>query len=381
VRAKALNGAGWLALWQGEDVRAESLCQQSLELYRELQDRRAVASVLYRLGLVASMRDDPAKATSLLEESVAGYRGVGDKIRLAYPLVSLALTLLTYADQSEFPRVRSLLEESLALFQEVHYQEGRPWSLYGLGLWHFQQGEAARAQAVFEESLALYRALRQRQYIAHPLYFLGKVMAQQGDLPAAYTYYQESLALFQEMYDQRSSSACLEGWAVVVAQQGEATWAAQLWGAAQVLPTAGGQPALFNLPTTPGERAHNERMRAIVQSQLGERAFAQALAEGQAMTPEQALSAKGYTLLANHPHASAEAVSQMIPSPSIPNDLTERELEVLRLVARGLTDAQVADLLVVSPRTVNAHLRSIYSKLGISSRHATTLFALEHHLI
>ena len=99
------------------------------------------------------------------------------------------------------------------------------------------------------------------------------------------------------------------------------------------------------------------------------------------MTPEQALSAQGYTLLANHPHASAEAGSQMIPSPSIPNDLTERELEVLRLVARGLSNAQVAELLVISPRTVNAHLRSIYSKLGITSRHAATLFALERHLI
>jgi predicted ATPase/DNA-binding CsgD family transcriptional regulator len=381
VRAKALNGAGWLAIWQGEDARAEALCQESLELYRELYDRRAVASVLYRLGLVASMRDDSAKATSLLEESIACYREVGDKIRLAYPLVSLALTLLTYADHNESPRVRSLLEESLALFQEEHYAEGRPWSLYGLGLWHFQQGEAARAQAVLEESLALYRALQQRQYIAHPLYFLGKVMAQQGDLPAAYTYYQESLALFQEMDDQGSLGACLEGWAVVVAQQGEATWAAQMWGAAQVLREDFGQPALFNLPTTPGERAHNERMRAIIQSQLGERAFARALFEGRAMTPEQALSAQGHTLLANHPHASAEADSQMIPSPSTQNDLTERELEVLRLVARGLSNAQVAQLLVISPRTVNAHLRSIYSKLGITSRHAATYFALERHLI
>ncbi len=54
---------------------------------------------------------------------------------------------------------------------------------------------------------------------------------------------------------------------------------------------------------------------------------------------------------------------------------------MLRLVAQGLTDAQIAEALVISPRTVNAHLRSIYSKLGITSRHAATLFALEHHLI
>jgi DNA-binding NarL/FixJ family response regulator len=56
-------------------------------------------------------------------------------------------------------------------------------------------------------------------------------------------------------------------------------------------------------------------------------------------------------------------------------------MEVLRLVARGFTDAQVAEALIISPRTVNAHLRTIYSKLGITSRHAATLFILEHHLL
>jgi LuxR family maltose regulon positive regulatory protein len=66
---------------------------------------------------------------------------------------------------------------------------------------------------------------------------------------------------------------------------------------------------------------------------------------------------------------------------SLLEPLTEREVEVLRLVARGLTDAQVAETLVISPRTVNAHLRSIYSKLNITSRNAATHFAIEHHLI
>jgi DNA-binding NarL/FixJ family response regulator len=55
-------------------------------------------------------------------------------------------------------------------------------------------------------------------------------------------------------------------------------------------------------------------------------------------------------------------------------------VEVLRLVAQGLTDAQVAEKLVVSTRTVNSHMSSIYSKLGVSSRTAATRFALEQHL-
>jgi len=56
-------------------------------------------------------------------------------------------------------------------------------------------------------------------------------------------------------------------------------------------------------------------------------------------------------------------------------------VEVLRLVAQGLSDAQVAVKLVISPRTVNTHLTSIYNKLGVDSRMAASRFAIEHHLV
>jgi DNA-binding CsgD family transcriptional regulator len=60
--------------------------------------------------------------------------------------------------------------------------------------------------------------------------------------------------------------------------------------------------------------------------------------------------------------------------------LTARELEVLRLVSRGLTNAQVAHQLSVTPRTVNAHLTAIYRKLGVSSRSGAMRYALDHQL-
>jgi DNA-binding NarL/FixJ family response regulator len=63
-----------------------------------------------------------------------------------------------------------------------------------------------------------------------------------------------------------------------------------------------------------------------------------------------------------------------------PEGLTRREVEVLQLIADGLTDAQVADRLVLSTRTVQAHLRSIYSKLNITTRTAATRYAMEHGL-
>ena len=64
-----------------------------------------------------------------------------------------------------------------------------------------------------------------------------------------------------------------------------------------------------------------------------------------------------------------------------PEGLTTREVEVLALVAEGLTDAEVAERLVVSIRTVHAHLRSIYRKLDVRTRSAATRYALQHDLV
>lgn len=62
------------------------------------------------------------------------------------------------------------------------------------------------------------------------------------------------------------------------------------------------------------------------------------------------------------------------------NQLTAREMEILRLVATGITDAQIAQQLIISPRTVSWHLSSIYAKIGVSSRSAATRYAIKRHL-
>jgi ATP/maltotriose-dependent transcriptional regulator MalT len=63
------------------------------------------------------------------------------------------------------------------------------------------------------------------------------------------------------------------------------------------------------------------------------------------------------------------------------SSLTPREIEVLQLVAQGITDAEVAEHLYISPRTVGQHLRSIYNKLGVSSRTAATSAAIKDNLV
>jgi len=108
----------------------------------------------------------------------------------------------------------------------------------------------------------------------------------------------------------------------------------------------------------------------VTRTYLGHKTYVQAQEKGHSMTPEQALTASEPTMIAKLHAPSA-----------YPDGLTVREVDVLRLVALGLPDAQVADKLVISPRTVQGHLRSIYTKIAVNSRSAATRYAVDHKLI
>jgi len=99
------------------------------------------------------------------------------------------------------------------------------------------------------------------------------------------------------------------------------------------------------------------------------------------MSREQILAARGTAeVLALIPTEPSSAPPARIP-PTPPAGLTTRETDVLRLLAQGLTSAQIAEQLVIGVVTVNFHVRSIYSKLGVSSRSAATRYAIEHRLV
>ena len=115
--------------------------------------------------------------------------------------------------------------------------------------------------------------------------------------------------------------------------------------------------------------------------QLGEQVFTTAWAEGRTMTPEQVLGAQGRTAISTPISVEQPTTPTAKQTSTFPAGLTTREVEVLRLVAHGQTNEQVAEQLVISPRTVNSHLTSIYSKVGVSSRSAATSYAMEQHLI
>jgi ATP/maltotriose-dependent transcriptional regulator MalT len=207
------------------------------------------------------------------------------------------------------------------------------------------------------------------------LELLAKVEALQGDYATARTYYEEVLPLARKVDDKGYIALYLEGLADVVAAQGEPAWAARLWGAAEALRETIGTP----LP--PVYRPTYERSVTVARAQLGEKPFAIAWAKGRTMTLEQVLAAQGPVAM---PASILTEPSTTPPVPkalTYPGGLTAREVEVLRLVAQGLTDTQVAEQLVISPHTVNAHLKAIYDKIGVSSRSAATRYAVEEHLM
>jgi DNA-binding NarL/FixJ family response regulator len=99
------------------------------------------------------------------------------------------------------------------------------------------------------------------------------------------------------------------------------------------------------------------------------------------MPLEQALAARGpAAMLALLPagHPSVPPAKSSVPSPA---GLTRREHQVLRLLTMGQTNLQIAEQLVISLPTVNTHVGSIYTKLGVTSRAAATRHAIEHHLV
>jgi hypothetical protein len=106
--------------------------------------------------------------------------------------------------------------------------------------------------------------------MALTLHILGKAEAQRGEVKAARGSYQESLVLTQELGEKFITTFSLEGLAGVVATEGALRWAAQLWGAAEVLRKAMASP----LP--PIYRASYEQAVATTREQLGEDAFAAA---------------------------------------------------------------------------------------------------------
>ncbi len=279
VRAKALNGAGVLAHYQGDYVQARALCTDAIDLYRRAGDERGVASALCGLALAARTAGDYATARSTFEEALEIFERIDDRQGIARTLGRLGLAAFYSGDDETFGR---LAEQSLAGFRELEDAEGIGLGLLHLGLAALSQGEPARARPLLEESLAISRELGDRRTIAKAVCFLGDAASGRHDYEAARPLYEESLSLSIELGDRWLSAISLEGLArtALATEQPEA--AASLLGAADAIrdTTGASRPAYW--------RRLYEPAVAQARAQLGGDAFDSALAAGRTLTPERA---------------------------------------------------------------------------------------------
>ena len=413
LRAKALNHAGALAYNLAEYDQTEAFCREALSLLRRLGDKRGCATSLYWLGQVAcwvrysydearamgeealllstelneksEMADDLSllcyvalnqgdyvNARLSMERCLALFREVEDTWGIAYALRYLAEIMLQLG---EYDTANKLVEESQSLSSQLNYVSGIAHALTSKGHIALRRGDLEVARSLIEESLARHREAGHRKGITSALFLLAKVALYQGSYVEAYRLYEECLTLLEKLVELDVQAGCLEGLGMVALALKLPAWAAQLWGAAAQLRES------VRTPMPLLDRADYTRAEMEARQQLGEVRFAVLYAQGRVMTPMQALASREQ--IQSEPDIASPSAASSISSPASPasEKLTTRELEVLRLLAQGLTSAQIAEQLIIGLVTVNSHVRSIYGKLGVKSRSAATRYAIEHHLL
>jgi non-specific serine/threonine protein kinase len=305
------------------------------------------------------------RTQQLWEESFASFGQTEDRSGLALAMGGVGVLAML---QGDMERASTLMERSVRLFRELGDKWGVSSILMYRGMVPFNRGDYEEATRLLEEALALSREIGNRQSGYVSLHNLALTAEAQGDHERAALLYVEGMRLALEISDQAHAAYCLEELTRLVAVRSEPDRSVRLLGASEALLEAAGAP----LYAYARDRALYQRWVEELRSRLGDVAFGAAWAEGRAMTPERAIE---YAL------QSPQAREQPGVAPSYPAGLSAREVEVLRLVARGMTNSQIARELYISPRTVNAHLRSIYHKLGFSTRAEATRFASEHDLL
>jgi DNA-binding CsgD family transcriptional regulator len=218
------------------------------------------------------------------------------------------------------------------------------------------------------EGKILFAELGDRWGISVADFNLGEIALHQKKFQLAGAFYKESLIIRREMGDKKGIAYCLEGLACLAVEGSAVERGARLFSAAKSLRNS------VSAPLSEGERASYEPYIERACIYLGEESFAAIMKSGGELSTDQVIQVELTALERDEKRRGQQAQPH-------PAGLTKREVEVLRLVAEGLSDARIAEELVISPRTVNAHITSIYSKLGVKSRATATHLAIDEGLV
>ena len=379
VRAKALHRASEIETQLNQSARAQALAEESLAVARTVGDTWNTAWALAAIGLWGKhglMQIAP------LEEALTLFRGLhdgaGDGWGISHTLRRLSLFLERAGD---FGRAADLAEEALALARAAQDKSAMAWSLYALGLakWRMPwrpDNNRGRAVILFEESLPLFRDIRDVSGLAIALDLLGALVLMQGENVQARLHFEENLRLMLERKwtPPLTHANSLVGVLALAWQRAEYAKAARLLAAFEDrLDMAQVDSATFLL----GARL------AEIRSQCRDRQFAAAWAEGRVITLEQAVALalrSAAPAIVHHQPDARQTLGEPLIKPLI-EPLSKRELEVVKLLAQGLSNAQIAQKLYLSAGTVKVHTRNIYGKLGVNSRTQAIAQARQLNLI
>jgi predicted ATPase/DNA-binding CsgD family transcriptional regulator len=299
---------------------------------------------------------------SLLNARVVYMQEQHDSVGLAYALCISGWNAFYLGDNEEAVR---LCSQGLLLFQEADNQAGISLCLACIVQVEIFQGHYQQALTVLQEVIAIQRSLQNYSMLAVSLGTQARAAALAGEDKLASEACREALSLVTKLKMSYRAALAIEAAATIASVRGDAERATRLFSAAHALRIHIGVPLPLRLQDL------RERELLPLRLQLGESYFMECWSDGAALTTEQACE-EARLLVEDSTHEPLPA--------SYPSGLSQRELDVLHLVAAGYSDAQVAKELTLSARTVGAHLRTIYRKLGVNSRQAATRFAIEHQL-
>ncbi len=369
-----LRQAGWIAQQQGKKEQASHLYQEGLRIALALDHQQSITNILFNMAFLAEVQGAYQQAQTLYVDVLARQRALHNRQGIIHTLYQLVQVRFFAHETPPMQELYALLDEGLALAQHTGDTRSAA-SLQGMrGQLALHEGQIASAHTLIQECLDFHRNGGDRVVHGHYLVMFGCVAIAERDYATAHACFEESLAISKALGDDMEIDAyCLEAMASLALTQGQHCWAVQLWSTAARLR----EEAQY--PLHPVERRKYEEELAQVKHFLGEERFVAVWQHGRTLTKEEVIAARwqhtSRSLDVPHPALLVKK------APSYPAGLSNREVQVLRLVAQGLTDAQVADQLIISPRTVTTHLTSIYNKLGVNSRAAATRFAVEHALL
>ena len=283
----ALYYAAYLSM---EPDQSLAILEEGLEVARRAGHRTQTALFLWQLGSSLCVSGDLGRAREALEEGVGLARTLGNRWLVAWALIDLG-KLATF--EGEYDRAGEILEESLAELRELDDRWGQIWALNYLGQLARCLDHLTEAKGFLEECLRVAREVGRPDLLALGQVGLSQIARSEGYTDRAVLLVRESLRTVRLLVDAQMRGNCIWTAGILALDRLSCGRGTRLFAAAAARDPRTG--LLY-----PCDRAATEAALADARSALGEEAFAQAWAEGQAMSLEQAVE---YALRDDDPHS------------------------------------------------------------------------------